>query len=458
MSTEITGRMVVRKSVRRAKPQMSPAQTLVLGYLGIIFLGTILLILPQATQDGKGLDLVEALFTATSAVCVTGLVVVNTGSDLSVFGQVTVMVLIQVGALGIMSMSTLFALLLGRKINLRNRLFLKEDLNQGYVAGIVRLVRYVLVMTFLIEGVGASLLLLVFYPRYGLAKGAYFAVFHAISAFGNAGFDLLGNSLVDYAANPMAVLTIAGLIISGGLGFAVLLDISQVRCYSQLPLHSKLVLRMSLLLIMVGMTLVMALEWNNPETLGQFGVEGKLLSAFFTAITPRTAGFNVVDTASLSPGSLLIVMVLMFIGASPGSTGGGVKTTTFAALVHGVLSIIKGKRDVEISRRRLPAEDFGKAVTIISLSMALIVTVAMLLLITQPHLGFVEILFESVSAFGTVGLSLGITPQLNDIGRLLVIITMFAGRVGPMTVALALGQQRLAEGTVRYPEDKISLG
>ncbi len=440
------------------KPPMSPAQVLVIGYSGVILLGTLLLMLPQSTANGQGLALVEALFTSTSAVCVTGLSVVDSGSYLSVFGQSVVLVLVQVGALGLMSMSTLFAFLMGRTITLRDRLFIKEDLNQSYVAGIVRLVRYVLGITIFIESIGAALLLFVFYPRYGLGKGLYFAVFHSVSAFANAGFDLTGSSLMNYSSDPLAVFVFAGLIVSGGLGFTVLIDILRIRRYSQMSLHSRLVIRISLALIVVGMLLVMALEWVNPATLGQLGFTGKFLAAFFTSVTARTAGFNVVDTGSLLPGTLLIMMVLMFIGASPGSTGGGIKTTTFATIVHGVYSVLKGKQDIEIGQRRLPREYFGKAVTIVSLAAALVVTVAIALLITQPHLGIVELLFEAVSAFGTVGLSMGITSDLNSVGHLLLVITMFLGRVGPMTAAVALGQRQLTVGNVRYSEEKISLG
>ena len=459
MSLRAGERVVVHESQAvGGRVQMTPAQLLVLGYSGIILLGTLLLMLPQSTVNGRGLSLMEALFTATSSVCVTGLNVVNVGAHLSFFGQVVLMMLIQVGALGLMTMSTLFALIMGRPITFRDRLFIKEDLNYGYVAGIVRLVRHVLGMTALIETVGAGLLMAVFYPRYGLGKGLFFSVFHSISAFANAGFDLMGNSLMDYAAHPLAVFAISGLVIAGGLGFAVLIDIIQIRRYSKMPLHSKLVIRVSSELILLGMLTIMALEWTNPKTLGQFGIGGKLLASFFTSVSPRTAGFNVVDTASLLPGTILIVMILMFIGASPGSTGGGVKTTTFAVLVRGVYSVIKGKHDVEIGQRRLPQWDFGRAVAIISLAGAVVLTVTTLLLITQPDLGFVEVLFETVSAFGTVGLSMGITAELNGIGRFLVILTMFVGRVGPMTVAIALGKRHLAAGNVRYSEEKISLG
>lgn len=459
MSARAGERVVVYKSQTvGGRCRMTPAQWLVLGYSGIILLGTLLFMMPQSTVNGKGLSLMEAVFTATSSVCVTGLSVVNVGAYFSVFGQVVLMMLIQVGALGLMTMSTLFALIMGRPITFRDRLFIKEDLNYGYVAGIVRLVRYVLGMTAVIEVVGAGLLMAVFYPRYGLGKGLFFSVFHSISAFANAGFDLMGNSLMDYAADPLVVFVVSGLIIAGGLGFAVLIDVIQIRRYSEMPLHSKLVIRVSSELILVGMLVTMALEWTNSKTLGQFGIGGKLLAAFFTSVSPRTAGFNVVDIASSLPGTLFIVMILMFIGASPGSTGGGIKTTTFAVLVHGVYSVIKGKHDVEIGHRRLPQGDFGRAVTMISLAGALVIAVTTLLLITQPELGLMELLFETVSAFGTVGLSLGITAELNGIGRFLVILTMFIGRVGPMTVAVALGQRHLAAGNVRYPEEKISLG
>ncbi|NMB12161.1 MAG: Trk family potassium uptake protein [Firmicutes bacterium] len=437
-------------------PRLSPAQFLVLGYTGVIFLGALLLALPAATVRGESMGFLDALFTSTSGVCVTGLTVVNTGSDLSLFGQVVVMVLIQIGALGIMTMSTLFALLTGRRISLRGRLFLKEDLNQGYIAGMVRLVRYCLAFTLAIQCLGALSLWVCFMQEMPWQKALYYAIFHSISAFGNAGFDITGNSLSQYVTNFPINLTVALLIITGGLGFGVMVDIYEERSWRHLSLHTKTVLKMTLLLILTGWVVVGLLEWHNPETLGGLSISGRIMASFFTAVTPRTAGFNTLSTQALSSATLFILMGLMFVGASPGSTGGGVKTTTMAVIWAGLLSAVKGDPDVNLSHRRLPAGDFGKAVAIITLSSVLIFLITGILLMTEGQ-SLMVTLFEVVSAFGTVGLSVGLTPNLSPVGKVLIMVTMFCGRIGPMTLALALGQ-RSYSGRYRYPEEKVSLG
>lgn len=399
----------------------------------------------------------DALFTSTSAVCVTGLTVVNTGHELSRMGQVTVMVLIQIGALGIMTMSTLFALLTGRRISLRGRLFLREDLNQGYIAGMVRLARYCLVSTLAIEGLGALSLWICFLQEMPWQKALYYAVFHSVSAFGNAGFDVTGSSLEGYSTNIAVNLIVALLIIFGGLGFGVLVDIYEERSWRRLSLHTKTVLRMTLLLLMIGWAAIGLLEWNNPATLGSLPLAGRVLASFFAAVTPRTAGFNTISTAALSPATLFLLIGLMFVGASPGSTGGGVKTTTIAVILAGLRSVIRGEDDVNLSGRRLPAGDFGKAVAIITLAFALIFLITGILLMTEGH-GLMTTIFEVVSAFGTVGLSTGLTLSLSPVGKFLIMATMFCGRIGPMTLALALGQRTSLSGRYRYPEEQVGLG
>lgn len=445
-------------AVHRMQAKISPAQALVIGYLAVILLGTGLLMLPYATVASEGLELIDALFTATSAVCTTGLSVVEIGSDLSIFGQVVLLILIQVGALGFMTMSTLFALFLGRKITIRARMFIKEDLNHGYLEGIVRLVRSVLAVTALIEGIGILALAVFFCPRYGWSKGLFYALFHGISAFANAGFSLMPSSLTAYVDHPLVVFTIAGLVVLGGLGFAVIMDIIHLGRQRQMSLHSRIVLRMTAILLSAGMLLILFLEWRNPGTLDGLNLGGKLLVGFFTSVTTRTAGFEVVATHLLRPVTLLIMMLLMFIGVSPGSTGGGIKTTTFAVLIYGTISVIKGKPEIDIDNRRIAYEDFSKAVAIMGLSLSLILVVAVMLLVTQPHLGFLDLVFETVSAFSTAGLSTGITRELNTVGRVLLIFTMFAGRLGPLTLAVALSHPRQQVASVRYPEERISLG
>jgi len=437
--------------------QLTPTQFLVLGYVTVILAGTALLALPMMSSDGRGLRLIDALFTATSAVCVTGLIVVNTARDLSIAGQVVVLVLIQIGALGIMTMSTFFAMLVGRRITLRDRLFIQEDLNQNYLSGLVRLVRHVLAVTFVIEGVGALLLFLLWVGEYGATRSLYYAVFHSISAFGNAGFDVFGNSFEGFASNVPINLIIAGLFIIGGLGFAVIAEVSNYPSKRRVSVHTQLVLRLTAGLILLGTIVILVLEWGNPDTLGQLGLKGKILAAFFHAVTPRTAGFNTLPTGQLGTATLFFTILLMYIGASPGSTGGGIKTSTFGVLVSRVVSTAVGRDDVVVFRRRIPDRVVANALSIVFLSGAWIILVTIVLLVSEG-LELLPTLFEVVSAFGTVGLSTGITRSLSIIGKLMIILTMFIGRVGPMTLALAIGRRKGRNHNYRYPEDKIIVG
>ncbi len=441
---------------RRVVNQMTPAQFLVLAYGLILALGTAILSNEAAMVHGR-LGFVDAFFMATSALCVTGLSVVSLGTEFTVLGQVTVAVLIQIGALGVMTMSTLFAILLGRRIGLRNRMFLQEDLNQNYLAGVVRLVRYVLFLTITVESIGALLLFIALVPSMPVGQAAYNAVFHAISAFGNAGFDLFGDSLEGFVSQGAVLLVVALLFILGGLGFSVIIELVQWRKEHHMSLHGRIVLWSTSLLIAGSWVAVLMLEFYNPATLGDLTIAEKLWASFFTAVTPRTAGFNVVPTHGLSTATLFLFLGLMFVGASPSSTGGGIKTTTFAALILGVWATIAGKKDVELGNRRVSQDHMLKAWAITVIACGWILLVTMILLITEAQ-DFVPVIFEVVSAFGTVGLSMGITNELTSVGRLLLTVTMFMGRVGPMTLALALGQRTHHVPSVRLPEERIGLG
>ncbi|MFZ5969078.1 MAG: TrkH family potassium uptake protein [Bacillota bacterium] len=441
--------------------KLNPAQILVVGFAAVILIGALLLSLPMASKNGESVGFINALFTSTSAVCVTGLVVVDTGTHWTVFGQVVILLLIQVGGLGFMTLTTLIAFILGKRIMLRERLVMQEALNQFSTAGVVRLTQYVLITTFTIEGVAALLLSIRFIPAYGAAKGIGFGIFHAISAFCNAGFDLMGDyrSLTSYVEDPLVNLVIGFLIIIGGLGFAVIMEILTKRRFKNFSLHTKLVLLITGILLLVGFIVVFVLEYSNPETMGPLTVKGKLLSAAFHSITPRTAGFNTLATDKLTMASIFFTIVLMFIGGSPAGTAGGVKTTTAGVLLWTIISEIKGKSDTEVFKRRIPREIVGRSLAIVGLAGALIVIVTMLLSITEKGHSFLEIFFEATSAFGTVGLSLGITPSLTSIGKILISFTMFAGRVGPLTVALALASRQLRnKGNYRYPEEKVIVG
>lgn len=440
--------------------QLKPAQVLVLGFALTILLGAILLNLPIATQSGKSVGLVNAIFTSTSAVCVTGLAVVDTGTYWSVFGQSVILLLIQIGGLGFMTMGTSIAIILGKKISLRNRLIIQEALNQFSISGVVRLTKYIVMTTLGIEAVGALLLSFRFVPEFGWAKGIFFSIFHSISAFCNAGFDLIGNgqSFMPYVGDVLINFTLMTLLILGGLGFVVMIDVAKKKRFRDFSLHTKFALSMTAILLIVSFLMFFVFEFNNPATLGNLSGKDKVLGAMFQAATPRTAGFNTLPTGELNNSSKFWTTVLMFIGGSPGSTAGGVKTTTIGLVLLTVLTVIRGKEDTEIFNRRIKQESIMRAVAILMISLSIVIFVTLMLTITEPGLAFSDIFFESVSAFGTVGLSTGITGSLSVAGKLIVAMTMFFGRVGPLTIVFALAQRNRKKALIRYPSGKIMIG
>ncbi|UZQ84270.1 TrkH family potassium uptake protein [Thermoanaerobacter sp. RKWS2] len=442
------------------KIKLTPTQVLALGFAAIILIGTLLLMLPVATKSGEGADFLTALFTATSATCVTGLTVVDTKTYWSTFGQIVIMLLIQVGGLGIMTMSTLFALILGRRITFKERLVMQEAFNTNSLGGIVKFAKYILMVSFLFESIGAIILTLRFLPQMGLKKAVYYGLFHSISAFNNAGFDLMGNfrSLTGYVSDWVVNLVIMGLIIFGGLGFYVLLDIYEHRHFNKFTLHSKIVITMTLFLIAIGTLLIFLFEYNNPKTLKPLDFPTKILASLFQAVTPRTAGFNTLSLSDMTIASKFLTIILMFIGASPAGTGGGIKTTTFAVILYTVLSVIKGEEETVLYKRTISRNIVYKAVAISFISVFIIFSVTMVLSITETS-DFLTILYETISAFGTVGLSLGLTPELTTVGRIIIIFTMYTGRVGPLTLALALAKrQRRPKPIIKYAEEKIMVG
>ncbi|HHV63236.1 MAG TPA: Trk family potassium uptake protein [Firmicutes bacterium] len=438
--------------------RLTPSQVLVIGFAGLIFLGAILLSLPIASRDGQPLRFINALFTATSAVCVTGLVVVDTHDQFSLFGQLVIILLIQAGGLGIMVVSTLIALVLGRRIGLRGRILIQEAMNQFTLEGMIRLIKQVIAVTAIVEGTGALLLAFRFIPQMGFVKGLYYGVFHAVSAFCNAGFDLFGGfrSLIGYRDDVLVNLVMTSLIITGGIGFAVITDVWQYFKTKHLALNSKIVLAVTAALILIGTATILLLEWDNPRTMGDLPLGSKILSSYFQAVTPRTAGFNTLPIGDMRSATLFFIIILMFIGASPGSTGGGIKTTTFGVLVIAVWSVVRGREDSEAFGRRIPHRAVYRALAVAMISLTLVVVVTMLLSITE-RVTFIRVLFEATSAFGTVGLSTGITPGLTAIGKIAIILTMFAGRVGPLTIATAIAQ-RLCINGVKFPEERVMVG
>ncbi|MEW5784950.1 MAG: TrkH family potassium uptake protein [Bacillota bacterium] len=441
----------------RNKPY-NPARYLIGGFMAVILAGSLLLTLPAATR-GDGIGYLDALFTATSAVCVTGLVVVDTGTFFSPLGQAVIMILIFIGSLGFMTMATLIFIFLGRRISLRDRLVVKEALNQETMTNLVPLVTAVVRMAVILELAGAAVMSIRFVPELGWGRGIFYGLFHAVSAFGNAGFDLFGNfdSLTrfptDYLVNGM----ILALLIIGGLGFTVIFDLFKcVRHRCRPSLHTRMAVMITLILLLLGTAAVLALESKNPETMGALSPGGKLFAALFTAATPRTAGFSVLGTGAHYMPTLVIIMALMFIGASPASTGGGVKTTTFGAVVIALVALIRGQEEPVLFRRRLPLYQIFKAVAIIGGAITLVFFATFLLTMFERQ-SFIALLFETVSAFGTVGLSLGITPELSAPGKAVLIFTMFSGRLGPLTMLVALARRKKEEG-LNYPEEKLLIG
>ncbi|MCT1401553.1 TrkH family potassium uptake protein [Paenibacillus sp. p3-SID867] len=438
--------------------RLSPPQILVLGFAAIIFIGTALLMLPISTSTGEPLEFIDALFTSTSATCVTGLVVVDTGTTFSSFGQIVIMLLIQIGGLGFMTMATLFALALKRRISLKDRLILQEAMNQSSMEGIVRLIRRVLLYSLIIEACGALILSIRWAFDMPIGQAIYYGVFHAVTMFNNAGFDLFGDfrSLTGYVYDPVVNVVVMFLIVSGGIGFIVLSDLIDFRKQRRLSLHSKVVLTMTATLLLVGFIVILIFEFTNPRTLGSLNWGGKFFGALFQSVTPRTAGANTIDITGLRQATQFFIVILMFIGASPGSTGGGIKTTTFTIMVGAVIAMMRGREDIVMFRYRLAQERVLKALTIALLALLLVLTVSMILSTTEEG-DFLEILFETTSAFGTVGLSMGLTPDLTVFGKVLISITMFAGRLGPLTLAYALGPKKGKE-LYRHPEGKMIIG
>ena len=436
--------------------ELNPPRVLALGFASLIIIGALLLNLPIATANNESIGIINALFTAASAVCVTGLVVVNTAEFFSTFGQVIIIILIQIGGLGFMTMATLGALVIGKKISLKERLVIKEQLNLGSLSGLVKLTKYVIIVTFVIEAIGTLLLSTRFIPIYGIKEGLWFAMFHSISAYCNAGFDILGNSFVPYANDIVINLTLSALIILGGLGFSVYVDISKNRKFERFQLHTKLVIWISTILILVGMIIFLVIEWNNPSTIGNLSFSQKMLPAFFQSVVTRTAGFNSLDISLIKDTSAFLFIIFMFIGGSPGSTAGGIKTTTFGAIALTTISIIKGDKDVVAFKKRIPDNVINRSLAIVSVAMALIIMVSFVLTITED-VAFLEVLFETTSAFATVGLSRGITGDLTDIGKIIITLTMYMGRVGPLTMAFAFAQ-RSKHTKLRYAEGNVMVG
>lgn len=454
---------IIEFSVLKKRLKITPTQLIVVGFATLAFVGALALNLPAASKNGQPIGFINAIFTATSSVCVTGLVVADTGTYWTTFGKVIILLLIQIGGLGIMTMSTLFALLLGRRITLRERLLIQESLNQFDLEGLVRLTKNIIIATFAFELAGAVLYSIVFIPEFGLKKGIAYGLFHGITAFCNAGFDLIGDfrSFTPYVNNYIININTMILIIIGGLGFSVWSDIYNLikeRSVRNLSLHSKVVLATTVFLVLFGAVLIFVMEFNNPGTIKELSFSEKILASFFQSVSPRTAGFNTLDLTAASTPTKFLTIILMFIGGSPGSTAGGIKTATAAILALTIIAVVKGKEEPEVFKRRIPNYLVYRAMAVAAIGLSIVVFVTMVLSITE-NTDFMTLLFETASAFGTVGLTLGYTPNLSAIGKIIISITMFAGRVGPLTLVLAFAQRASRnKGNLKYPEDRIMVG
>jgi len=450
--------------------RIKPSQIIVVSFLAASFIGALLLCLPVSTNLGQPISFIDALFTSTSAVCVTGLVVKETGSFFSIFGQSVILLLIQLGGLGIMTFSTAFAILLGRRLTIKETVIMQNALDNQKVEGFRQLIKHIIFVTLAIEAAGALLLYIKWHLTLGLSKSQilYSSVFHAISAFCNAGFSLYSDNLASFKSDVAVNLIITTLIIAGGIGFIVLLDLPKLKFYrrdrikylSKISLQTKLAIATTAILIITGMLFVLLFEWDN--TLAGMPLKDKLLCGYFHSVTPRTAGFNTLPVEKFVSPTLFITIALMFIGASPGSTGGGIKTVTLAVLLAAAVAMLKGRNRITVFKKSVPRPIFRRAfvISLISLAWVFFVTVAICIIeapkICQSDFALKN-LFEVVSAFGTVGLSAALTPTLAPLSKLLLIITMWVGRVGPLTLAFAIVSAEETPSYI-YPEERIMVG
>ncbi len=445
---------------RHGYHRLNQVQYIALGFFFIILAGSLILTLPIASQSGEWTPFLDSMFTATSATCVTGLVVYDTFTHWNVFGQLVILLLIQIGGLGFITVGVGFSMAFRRRIGLRQRDLLKESINAMEIGGIVKLSRKIFIGTALCEGVGALLLATRFIPEFGLVKGIYYSIFHAISAFCNAGFDLMGGqqpyaSFTAYATDPVINITLMLLIIVGGLGFVVWSDVVSKRFrWKNYSLHTKMVISVTLLLIFGGALFLFLFEQGG--TISGMSTGDQILASLFGSVTARTAGFNTVDTGALQPESKLLTIALMFIGGSPGSTAGGVKTTTIAVILIYVVSNLRGESGCNVFHRRIGDEVIKRASMVFCLNLFLGLTSVTLILATS-NLHMSDVLFEVYSAISTVGMTTGITRDLNVVGRIVIIILMYCGRIGSMTFALSLVAKPEAKG-LSLPEEKITIG
>lgn len=444
--------------LRNAVHSLNSSFSIASSFAAMILLGTFLLMLPISSSSGQWTPFIDALFTATSASCVTGLAVLDTGKYFSFFGKNVIILLIQIGGLGIMTITTLFSVGIGRRMKMKERFLMQDALNQENSADIEKITAKIIKYTFLIEFIFGTILAWYFYDDYG-TEAIYWGYWHAISAFCNAGFDLLGNftSFINYRGDIIVNVVIMLLIILGGIGFSVIGDVAHSRKWRDYSLHTKIVLSVNTVLIFVGTIFIFFSEMNNPLTLGGLGVGEQLLASCFQSVSSRTAGFNTIDIGAMNLPGLFVMACLMFIGASPNSTGGGIKTTTMAVLLLSTFSLLRDKKEVVIFKRRIDSSLISKSTSVFVLACLWLVLATFLLLCFDTNGHPVQlIVFELFSAFGTVGLGVGITTEWNGLCKLVLIATMFIGRIGILTFGLSFFNKRV--DSIRYPSENIFIG
>ncbi|BBQ51324.1 Ktr system potassium transporter B [Aeromonas jandaei] len=438
---------------REDDSRWSEAKLILGSFLIILLIGTIFLVQPSS-HNGE-VSFINALFTATSAICVTGLGVVDTGTAFTLQGQIFLIMLMEIGGLGQMTMTLLLIAIFSKRVGLRQQVLAKEALGQEGSVNIIQLVKRIVLFAFIAQLIGTGLMAIRWVPEMGWSRGLYVSFFHAVSAFNNAGFSLFANNLISYRDDPLICLTIAGLLILGGIGFTVIVDLVRNRRWRKLKLHSKLMILMTPALLLLGTVIFWLLERNNPGTFGNAGIGGQLLAAFFQSASARTAGFNSIDIGQMVPASLLFMMMLMFIGAGATSTGGGIKVTTFAVVLLATKAFLTKRPHVTAFGRTLSPQIVTRSLAIIIVS-TMVLMLAMFLLMITDALPFDKIMFETISAFATVGLSTGITPSLSGPGKFILVLVMICGRLGPLTLAFMLA--RPSETRIKYPEESVYTG
>lgn len=453
--------------------RINTTQVIAVGFAGVILMGSLLLMLPISWADGQSTDFVDALFTATTSVCVTGLTTVSTAGHWSIFGKIIILILIQLGGLGVITCISILLIMLGKKVTLVERRMIRDSYGLDTMEGMVKFVRKVVKGTFIIEGIGAVIYSFIFIPKFGTVEGICKAVFLSVSAFCNAGMDILGDSsLAGYSSNVLINITTMLLIVFGGIGFTVWWDIIKIirekrtknislkRMFYRLSLHSQLAILITLALIFTGALFIFIFEYKNPDTIGNMSVGNKIMASFFESVTLRTAGFYTFSQEKLTNASVIMAYALMFIGGSPAGTAGGMKTTTVGMLVLTTISTAKSRKDTEIFNRKISKDNVRMGLAVIMMGIMVVFASSMLMCVLMPDIAVSDILFEMISAVATVGLSRNVTGYLTDIAKIVVILVMYLGRIGPITIVIALAMRngKQKKGDIDLPEKKIIVG